>query len=99
MTPAHELALAEVRTYLAALADQAATTKAASSYEHALLAVDNVHGDITPAVDRACVQVGASALFERATSAVESLAVHGVDELQIELVLAMLSDARGSDGA
>jgi hypothetical protein len=99
MTPAHELALAEVRTYLAALADQAVTAKAASTYEHALLAVDNVHGDTVPAVDRTCVQLDPDNLFERAMSAVESLAIHGVDELQIELVLAMLSDARSSDSA
>jgi hypothetical protein len=99
MTPEHEIALVEVRTYLAALADQAVTAKEASSYEHALLAVDTIYGDIAPAVDRSQAPMDPNVLFERASSAIENLAVHGVDELQIELVLAMLSDARGSGGA
>ena len=41
--------LAQARSYLAALADQASTIDASSAYEHVLIELDRIHGDECPA--------------------------------------------------
>ena len=46
----HAQTLAQARSYVAALADQALTLEASSAYERVLLKLDRVHGDDCPAL-------------------------------------------------
>jgi hypothetical protein len=97
MLLAHAVALAEARTYLAALADQAASFEAALAYERTLLYLDSIHGDQVPGLDARGLIDDCAALRVIAESAIEELVHHGIDALQVELVLAMLDDARHLD--
>jgi len=97
MMLAHAVALAEARTYLAALADQAARFEASLAYERTLLYLDAIHGDNVPALDARGLIDDRAALRRLADSAIEELVDHGIDALQVELVLAMLDDARQLD--
>ena len=95
--PAHAVTLAEARSHVAALADHARTTEASSAYEHVLLQLDWIHEDDVPALDTFRLTDARDILLVVATSAIEELVSHGADVLQIELVLAMLDDARALD--
>lgn len=97
MLLAHAVALAEARTYIAALADLSVAADAALAYERTLLYLDSVHGDDVPALDTRGLINDRTALYVVAESAVEELVDHGVDALQVELLLAMLDDARELD--
>ena len=97
MLLAHAVALAEARTYLAALADHAACFEASLAYERTLLHLDTIHGDHVPALDSHGLIDDRAALRLIAESAIEDLVAHGVDALQVELVLAMLDDAARLD--
>lgn len=95
----HAVTLAHARSYMAALADQAATIDASSAYEHALIELDRVHGDRSPAIendDGGCED--RTLLLALATTALEELGQYGVDALSIELIIAMLEDAHTLDG-
>lgn len=92
MTLAHAIALDEARSCLAALADTATTLDASVAYEHALLYLDAIHGDYGPGIDYP-TETDRSRLLRRAEAAIEALAMHGVDELSVELLLVMLGDA------
>ncbi len=52
MLLAHAVALAEARTYIAALADLAVSADASLAYERTLLYLDAIHGDDVPTLDR-----------------------------------------------
>ena len=98
MLLAHAITLAEARSYVAALTDLARTFDASVEYERVLLQLDWIHGDDTPALDTAGLTDDRDVLFAVATSSIEELAdYHGVDGLQIELVLDMLEAARDKD--
>ena len=97
MLLAHAVALAEARTYIAALADLAVSPDASLAYERTLLYLDSIHGDDVPALDTGGLIDDRTALYVVAESAVEELVDHGVDALQVELVLAMLDEARELD--
>ena len=97
MLLAHALILAEARSYVAALADLAQTFDASVEYERVLLQLDFIHGDDTPALDTAGLTDDRDVLFSVAASSIEELLGHGVDGLQIELVLDMLEVARDKD--
>lgn len=97
MLLAHAVTLAEARSYVAALADRARTTEASSGYERVLLELDWIHGDDVPALDTAGLTDDRDVLLVVATSSIEDLVTYGLDVLQIELVLAMLDDARALD--
>ncbi len=97
MLLAHAATLAEARSYLAALADHARTVEASSAYERALIELDWVHGDDTPALDTAGITDDCDIVMALAVSAVQQLADYGVDALHIELVLASLADAHALD--
>ena len=99
MLISHALTLGQARSYLAALADQAGSIEASSAYEHVLMALDRIHGDDCPALYYDSVAEDQTALHAVATSAIEDLVQHGIDELDVELVLAMLDDAFALDGA
>ncbi|QCX29206.1 hypothetical protein FC770_09195 [Nocardioides jishulii] len=89
----HAVTLAQARSYLAALADQATTIDASSAYEHALIELDRVHGDEVPTIDSDELCEDRAILLSMATAALEDLDRHGVDALSIELIIAMLDDA------
>ncbi len=97
MLLAHAVTLAAARSHVAALADHARTTEASSAYEHVLLELDWIHGDDAPALDTLGATYDRDTLLVIATSAIEELVSYVIDGLQIELVLAMLDDARALD--
>lgn len=97
MLLAHAVTLSEARSYIAALADQAVTFDGSVEYEHALLYLDLIHGDDIPALDTNGLTDDRAILHAIAVSAVKELADHGVDKLQIELLLDMLDMARDRD--
>lgn len=99
MLLAHAQTLAQARSCLAALADNAATLEASSGYEQTLMALDQIHDDQAPALDSDGMTSDRAALTMVATSAVKHLVDHGVDPLQLELLLAMLQDACALDMA
>lgn len=97
MLLAHAVALVEARTYLAALADQAATFEASLAYERTLLYLDSSHPDDFPALDTHGLITDRATLRALAETAIEELVDHGVDALHVELLLAMLGDAHQLD--
>jgi hypothetical protein len=94
----HALTLAQARSYLAALADQADSIDASSAYEHVLIELDRIHGDESSGLDTSGICEERTILLAVASSAIEELEQYGVDPLSVELVLAMLDDAYGLDG-
>lgn len=94
----HALTLAQARSFVAALADQASTIDASSAYEHVLLEIDRLHGDECPAIDGAGIPDERAILRAVACDAIEDLQTYGIDALSIELVLAMLDEASALDG-
>ena len=99
MLLAHAVTLAEARSYVAALADLARTFDASVEYERVLLQLDWIHGDEFPGLDTTGLTDDRDVLYAVAESAIEELADHGVDALQVELVLDMLDAARAKDVA
>ncbi|GGB44732.1 hypothetical protein GCM10011492_39740 [Flexivirga endophytica] len=97
MLLAHAVTLAEARSYIAALAGQAATFDGSVEYEHALLYLDLIHGQDVPALDTQGLTDDRAILHAIAVSAVKELTDHGVDTLQVELLLDMLDVARDRD--
>lgn len=93
----HAITLAEARSYLAALADTARTVEGSIAYERVLLQLDLVHGDQAPAYEELPHSLAANLLYRLAVKAIQDLVRHGVDALQVELVLAALLDARDTD--
>lgn len=94
----HAHTLAQARSYLAALADQASTIDALSAYEHVLIELDRLHGDESPGITDDGLTGDRATLLAAATSALEELEQYGVDPLNVELILAMLDDAYALDG-
>lgn len=97
MLLAHAITLAEARSYVAALADLARTFDASVEYERVLLQLDWIHGDEFPGLDTTGLTDDRDALYAVAESAIEELADHGIDALQVELFLDMLDAARTKD--
>lgn len=97
MLSPHAVTLGQARTYVAALADLARPLDASLAYERTLLHLDAIHRDDGPAIGTTEPIGDRAALHDLAESAVEKLVDHGVDALQVELVLAMLDEARELD--
>ena len=97
MLLSHAIALAEARSYLAALADTAVTFEASVEYEQVLLQLDWIHGDDVPGLDASGLTADRNELITIAESSIAELVDFDVDALQIELVLAMLIAARDLD--
>lgn len=95
MLLAHAVTLSEARSYVAALADNARTFDASVEYEHVLLELDTIHGEVPPIAE--VLTDKSDVLYTVAEAAIEELVEHGVDALQVELVLARLEDARALD--
>jgi hypothetical protein len=96
MLLAHAVTLAEARSYVAALADQALTFDASVEYERVLLQLDFLHGDFIPGISRVPTY-SCDVLFDVAYAAIEELAEHGIDLLSVELLLDMLEVAWAKD--
>ena len=96
MLLAHAVTLAEARSYVVTLADNARTFDASAAYEHVLLELDTIHGGEVPPLTEVFTD-RRDVLYTVAEAAIEELVDHGVDGLQIELVLAGLEDARALD--
>lgn len=96
MLLAHAVTLAEARSYVAALADNAHTFDASVEYEHVLLELDHIHGGEVPPTAEVLTDKR-DVLYTVAEAAIEELVDHGVDALQIELLLARLEDASELD--
>jgi hypothetical protein len=96
MLLSHAVTLAEARSYLAALADNARTFDASVEYEHVLLELDTLHGGEVPPITEVLTDKR-DVLYTVAQAAIEELVDHGVDGLQVELLLAGLEDAHALD--
>ena len=96
MLLAHAATLAEARSSLAALADQALTVDASVDYERVLLQLDALHGDLIPGI-RPVPASPRDVLVDVAYAAIEKLEAHGVDLLTVELLLDRLEAARSHD--
>jgi hypothetical protein len=96
MLLSHAVTLAKARSYVAALADGARTFDASVEYEHVLLDLDTIHGgEVPPATE--VLTNKRDVLYTVAGAAIEELVDHGIDGLQVELLLARLEDARALD--
>jgi hypothetical protein len=93
----HAHTLAQARTYVAALADEASNDDASSAYEHVLIELDRLHCDQCSDVYLDALTQDRAIQFDLATAAIEDLKQHGVDPLSVELVLWMLQDAYTQD--
>lgn len=56
--------------------------------------LDSIHGDDVPALETGSLVDDLGVLYRVGESAIEDLVDHGVDPLPVELVLAMLEEAR-----
>lgn len=88
----HAIALAEARSYIAALADTATTVLGSIAYDRVLIYLDSVHGDQVPATTEVPID-DPTALHHLAQRSTSELRRYGLDELHIELILAYLTDA------
>jgi hypothetical protein len=93
----HAALLAEARSYIGALAENARTVEASCAYDLALIELDWIHGDDGPAIGATRPTADRDVLMALTTSAVERLTTYGVDALHTELLLASLEDARALD--
>jgi hypothetical protein len=96
MLLSHAITLAEARSHLAALARRAYNDEASAGYERVLLHLDVIHGDYIPGISDVYDE-GADILYGIAERAIEDLVAHGIDALQVELLLDMLDAARAKD--
>ncbi len=96
MLISHAVLLAEARSYVAALADQASSFDATLEYERVLLQLDWIHHGaippitVVPAGDR-------DVLHNVATRSITELANHAIDGLELAICLAMLDAAWNLD--
>jgi hypothetical protein len=96
MLLSHAVLLAEARSYVSALADNALTFDGSMEYERVLLELDELHGGVFPPTTVVPIN-DPSVLYEVAYRAVAGLETHQVDPLGLELCLAMLIAARETD--
>lgn len=96
MLLSHAVLLAEARSYTAALADRALTLDGSMEYERVLLELDELHGGLFPPTTDVPITDLAD-LHELAYRSISDLKSHEVDQLGLELCLAMLIAARETD--
>ena len=93
----HARTLCHARSALAMLADTATSIEASSAYEHVLITLDAIHGNDGPAIATRGLPADRDGLVGFAAATLLALTTHGVDELHVELLLAMLHDAAALD--
>ncbi len=96
MLLSHAVLLAEARSYVAALADNALTFDGSMEYERVLLELDDLHGGVFPPTTDIPISDPA-VLYRVAYQAITGLEAHEVDAFGLELCLAMLIAARETD--
>ena len=96
MLLAHAVLLAEARSYVAGLADNAHTFEGSMEYERVLLQLDWLHGGAVPPIT-AIPTNEPGVLFTVAHAAIRNLRDHGLDRLELEICLAMLEAAHELD--
>lgn len=89
----HARSLCDARSALAVLSDDASCIEASSAYEHVLITLDAIHGDACPAIDTYGLPEHPDDLRRLATTSLDDLRTHGVDDLHVELLLALLDNA------
>ena len=89
----HARTLCHARSALAALSDGANCIEASSAYEHVLITLDAIHGDDCPAIDTYGLPTHPDELLDVVAHALDELKTHGVDELHVGLLLALLDNA------
>lgn len=89
---AHAIAIAEARSYIAALADTAATILGSVAYDRVLIYLDAAHGDQVPALTEVPI-IEPATLYQLAQQSITNLGTYGLDPLHIELTLAYLVDS------
>ena len=94
----HAQTLAQARSLVAALADSAVEDDASAAFEQVLIELDWLHHDESPALDTDGLSDDRDLLYLVATSAIESLVLYGLDDLDVELLLVRLEAARALDG-
>ena len=99
MLLAHAQTLRRARSAVAALSDHARTIDASSAYEHVLIALDRLHRDDCPALYFGGLPDDTRMLLAAASSAIEELMAHGINPLDVELILANPDHADTLDGA
>lgn len=92
MLLAHAIAIAEARSYIAALANTATTALGSVAYDRVLIYLDAAHGNQVPALTDVSV-IEPSTLYRLAQQSITSLGTYGLDPLHIELTLAYLVDS------
>lgn len=93
----HAHTLAQARTFLSALADEASNDDASSGYENVLIELDRLHRDESPDVYLETVTQDRDIQYDTAVAAIEALKEHGVDPLSVELLLWKLENAYAQD--
>lgn len=99
MLDAHAQTLAQARACLAGLADGASDLVTSSRYERILILLDALYHDDAPAIGNNASTAERLTLATVTRSAIAEIPAHGVDELQIELLLAMLDSAWDSESS
>jgi hypothetical protein len=92
----HAIELAEARSYVIALADNALTFDGTMEYERVLLELDELHGGVFPPTTRVPTSDPA-VLYRVAYHAIAGLKTYDLDDFGLELCLAMLIAARETD--
>jgi len=92
----HAIELAEARSYVAALADNALTFDGSMEYERVLLELDELHNGVFPPTAEVPTSDPA-VLYRVAYHAIAGLEAYDVDAYGLELCLAMLIAARETD--
>ena len=89
----HARTLCDARSALAVLSDGASCIEASSAYEHVLITLDAIHGDDCPAIDTHGLPDRTDVLLNIAANSLDELKTHGVEELHVELLVALLDNA------
>lgn len=92
----HAIELAEARSYVVALADDALTFDGSMEYERVLLQLDELHGGVFPPTTEVPIRDPA-VLYRVAYHAIAGLEAYHLDAYGLELCLAMLIAARETD--
>lgn len=92
MLLSHAVALAEARSYVAALADRTSSFDASLEYERVLLQLDWLHGGAVPPITVVPTS-DRDVLYRVASAAICNLGKHPVDQLDLKLCGAMLDAA------
>jgi hypothetical protein len=87
------VAIAEARAALGMLADRASSLDATSAYEHVLLTLDSYTGDAAPSATEELALDDLRSAVPLIRGSLLSLQSRQLNDLQVELLLALLDEA------